>query len=339
MIKKYNFIIKYPFSTKAKQFIESKHIDVFHIDDEIIKKTITLFIKTINQNTNELENQWAQYIKLDDERIALLFAQIYPVSKILINIIDFAPLNSQLAKYYQKQLNYYLRNCEDDEELKEIITDIIPEIDINEEKQEYTINLVDYLKYELGEDYKLQYTNLENGKIYFQSKKEIINLASAILKKKILTPITIDTKQIPKIFIEASNYIKSKIIKENTFDIKIINKQEIDKFPPCFLKLYNDLISGKKLNHLENYTLGIFLVRMKYSYEEIINLYRNLPNFDEKISSYQIKKLIEKNYNIPNCDTLKSNGICVQECGVKHPLQLIYKQTKTEKGKYENNKN
>jgi len=38
MIKKYNFIIKYPFSTKAKQFIESKQIDVFHIDDEIVKK-------------------------------------------------------------------------------------------------------------------------------------------------------------------------------------------------------------------------------------------------------------------------------------------------------------
>ncbi len=63
-----------------------------------------------------------------------------------------------------------------------------------------------------------------------------------------------------------------------------------------------------------------------YTYEEVLEVYRHLPNFDEKIAGYQIKKILEKKYSVANCETLKSNGLCVKDCKVKHPLQLLKKK-------------
>ena len=72
--------------------------------------------------------------------------------------------------------------------------------------------------------------------------------------------------------------------------------------------------------------MAVFLCAVGYTYEEVLEAYRHLPNFDEKIAGYQIKKILEKKYSVANCETLRSNNLCVKDCGVKHPLQLLKKQ-------------
>ena len=197
-------------------------------------------------------------------------------------------------------------------------------IKYNDKENNYSISLIDYLKFELGDEYKLQYINLRKWIIYFE-KKEIIDLLSVILKKKILNNINIEKKELPKIFIEYGNYIKNKILKENTFNLKIQTKIDTKEFPPCFLCMYNKIMNGEKLTHIENFSLGVFLANIGYTYPEILAVYKHLPNFDEKIASYQIKALMEKKYSVPSCDTIKGNGLCVAECKVKHPFQLFNK--------------
>jgi hypothetical protein len=56
------------------------------------------------------------------------------------------------------------------------------------------------LSLELGDDYKLQYSNLNNGKIYFTTAKELIDFVSVVLKKRILRTQEINKKEIPKYF-------------------------------------------------------------------------------------------------------------------------------------------
>ena len=63
----------------------------------------------------------------------------------------------------------------------------------------------------------------------------------------------------------------------------------------------------------------------------MLDLFKHLPNFDEKIAGYQIQKVIEKKYSVSNCDTLKSNGLCVNDCKTKHPFQLFKPNKKGEK--------
>lgn len=325
----YNYIIKYPFSNKAKEYLDSKEIDLLSINEETIKKSTLFILKTIFQDAQENEKQWKEYLKIDDERIAKMFASLYPLSKLLLTVVDYNPLYQRFGEYYQKQFVYYLKQLTDKEEFKIILEDVCKNISFDENKQKYFLSLIDYLSLELTDSFKLQYSKLEEGKVYF-TKQETIDLLGVILKKRILKNIDIEKKELPKIFLEYGDYIKKKVITENIFEIKTIPKVNAENFPPCFLKMYQKLISGEKLSHIENFNLAVFLQNIGYTYEEILLVFKNLPNFDEKIAGYQIQKIIEKKYSVPNCDTLKSNGLCVADCKVKHPFQL-FKNIKGEK--------
>jgi len=320
----YNYLIKYPFSSKAKEYLKSKDIDLLEIDESLIKKATMFLINTINLSVQDKEKQWKMYLFENDPKIAYIFVSIYPISRLLLSVVDYNPLYQQFAVYYQKQFKYYLSNSRDDSELDELLTDLFPDIKYIEQEGKYVIDLINYLKYELGEEYKLQYINLKSGVIYFE-KSELINLLSVILKKKILNNINVEKKELPKSFIEYGRYIKEKIVKENTYNIKSVSKVDYKNFPPCFAQMYNKIMSGEKLTHIENFSLAVFLANIGYNYDEILAVYKHLPNFDEKIASYQIKALLEKKYSVPNCDTIKGNGLCVADCNVKHPFQLFNK--------------
>ncbi len=326
----YNYLIKYPFSKKARDYLKAKDIDLLNIDENLIKKAVLFLLNTINLSISEKEKQWKMYLSENDEKIANIYVTIYPLSRILLSIVDYNPLYQQFGVHYQKQFKYFIINSKDESEFEELLEDIVPEIKYNEKENNYFIYLMDYLKYELGDEYKLQYINLKNGIIYFE-KGEIIDLLSVILKKKILNNINLPKAEIPKLFLEYGGYIKEKILKENTYNIKIISKINVGEFPPCFANMYNKIMSSQKLSHIENFTLAVFLANIGYTYEEILSVYKHLPNFDEKIASYQIKALMEKKYAVPNCDTLKGNGLCVAECNVKHPFQLINKSQNKKK--------
>jgi DNA primase large subunit len=326
----YNYIIKYPFSNKAKEYLETKNIDLFSINEETIKKATLFILKTVSQETVENEKQWKEYLRIDDERIAKMFATLYPLSRLLLNVVDYNPLYQRFGEYYQKQLSYYLKQLNDKEEFLNIQIDICKDIKYDEKTERYFLSLIEYLSLELTDNFKLQYSRLEDGNVYF-SKSEIIDLLSVVLKKRILKNIDLEKKELPKLFLEYGEYIKKKVIQDNIFEIKIINKPEVNTFPPCFLKMYNKLMGGEKLTHIENFNIAVFLANIGYSYDEILFSFKNSPNYDEKIAGYQIKKILEKKYAVPNCDTLKSNGLCVTDCKTKHPFQLFKNIKKGEK--------
>ncbi|MCK9293341.1 hypothetical protein M0P25_04660 [archaeon] len=319
----YNYILRYPFSQKAKEFLNEKNIDLLSIEPEIIKKSAAFLLKNLSLKNQDKEKQFRDLLKIEDERISLLFVTIYPVSRLLLKVIDYNPLYQQFALYFQKQFKYFITKPLNNDEFIDISKDLCKELSIDTDSNQYYINLIDYLSYDLSEEHKLQYANLEDGKVYF-SKAELVDLLSAILKKRILKNIDLEKEDFPKLFLDYGIAIKDKILKENTFNTPMaINKPQVNTYPPCFLKMHNKLIGGERLTHIENFTFAVFLFNIGYSYDEILELFKNLPNFDEKIAGYQIQKIIEKKYSVPSCDTLKSNGLCVGECNVKHPFQLF----------------
>lgn len=319
----YNYMIKYPFSDKAKGYLEEKQLDLLSVNEEIIKKATLFILKTISQKIQDNETQWKEYLRIDDERIAKMFVTLYPVSRLLLNVVDYNPLYQKFGDYYQKQFLFY-STVANDSEFLEIKDDICKNLKFDENKKKYFIPLVEYLSYNLTDEFKLQYTNLEEGFIYF-SKQETILLLSVILKKRILRGIDFEKKELPNIFLDYGDYIKKKIVDENIYKLEVIDKPAIDTFPPCFLKMYQKLMGGERLTHIENFNIAVFLFNIGYNYDEIMECFKNSPNFDEKIAGYQIKKIIEKKYSVPNCDTLKSNGLCVNDCKTKHPFQLFKK--------------
>lgn len=324
----YDYLLKYPFSKEAKEYIESKNINLLEISPVILEKIEMQFNKLFDiENQNKYFN--IDELKIKDKKINIdEELLVFPLSKIILNTVDNIPLFQAFANYQQKRFLYFINKdyqVKDYDSIEKIIKDICPNLSQNQKG--FFISLVDLLSLDLGEEYKLQYANLENGNIYFPNKEALIDFLAIVLKKRILRTTEINKKELPKSVVELSNKIKEKyaLVQRQREDFNI-NKPNIGEFPPCFDKLYNDLLSGQKLSHIANYHLAVFLCGVGYTYEEVLEAYRHLPNFDEKIAGYQIKKILEKKYSVANCETLKSNGLCVKDCKVKHPLQLLRKK-------------
>ncbi len=100
-------------------------------------------------------------------------------------------------------------------------------------------------------------------------------------------------------------------------------------FPPCMQRLLNALLSGENLTHHERFALATFLINAGLDLELILDVFRHVPDFNEKIARYQIEHLAglrgsRKKYMTYNCDTMKTLGICPgAECGVKNPLTYL----------------
>jgi DNA primase large subunit len=323
----YNYLLKFPFSNKAKEYLSNKRIDLLSVEPIVLEKVRKFLIEEINQEYKIQEKYWFNISKIDDEIIASSYVMIYPLSKIILSIIDNTPLLQSFANYYQKRFIYFSKKETNAEVINSLATDICPSIKFDSKKEQYYVALIDLLTLDLGEDYKLQYTNLKEGNIFFINKEQLLEFLAVVLKKRILRTTEINKKELPKIYLEISEEIKKKFQysqkAREDFDYRFSGKLSNTDFPPCFDKLYNDLLSGKKLSHIGNYHLAVFLSGVGYNYEDIINMYKHAPNFDERIAGYQIKKIIEKKYSIANCETLKSNDLCVFDCKVKHPLQLL----------------
>jgi|GEM_PF-3982304 len=100
--------------------------------------------------------------------------------------------------------------------------------------------------------------------------------------------------------------------------------------PPCIKTIYEKLISGVNLSHAERFHVTAFLLNVGLSVDEVVNLFSNSPDFNEKITRYQVEHIAGKKgsgtkYKPGNCKTFKMNNLCVANddklCKkVNHPL-------------------
>jgi len=105
-----------------------------------------------------------------------------------------------------------------------------------------------------------------------------------------------------------------------------------DLFPPCMKKVVEALKTGGNPSHVERFNLAAFLGQIGLSADEVLDYFRNTPDFNEKIARYQVEHILglrggRKKYMPYGCEKLKSSGICpiTEQCkGGKNPL-AVYK--------------
>ena len=105
-----------------------------------------------------------------------------------------------------------------------------------------------------------------------------------------------------------------------------------DLFPPCMKKVVETLKTGGNPSHVERFNLAAFLGQIGLGADEVLDYFRNTPDFNEKIARYQVEHILglrggRKKYMPYRCENLKSSGICpiTEQCkGGKNPL-AVYK--------------
>ena len=186
----------------------------------------------------------------------------------------------------------------------------------------------DYLKFSpKSDEYKIFYLNLKEGFVELNERK-LIRFVEEVMKSRLL------------IFHEQENDERAKEFAERLLAMipKTTVKISYEK-PPCIEAIINQLYEHENLSHYSRWVLAVYLINIGMDIDEIVKMYQNLPDFNEKITRYHLEFIKKKNYKMPSCEKMLIYGLRKENCPcnkglIDNPLKfgkINRKVKKTEK--------
>src|SRR4030042_5463105 len=170
--------------------------------------------------------------------------------------------------------------------------------------------------------WKLTNQKLRGGYVYLERNK-LTRLFEEYCKKKILDVIPLGDQEL-KNQVRASPLFHDLIAEieavapetEKTptlFSTQATSREKM--FPPCVRVLYQKSLQGINMTHVERLFFATFLLNIGFSLDDVLDLYRNSPDFNERLSRYQIEHAAgEKGkgtkYYAHGCPQLESYQLC-----------------------------
>ena len=201
----------------------------------------------------------------------------------------------------------------------------------------YKIKVVDYVKRSVHfheEEWKLINRSVKDGYVYLNAN-EIVRLFRNELSLLIVEKVkNMKLATFPNQVVNKSQKLKSYWESVNrTYNINYALKKSVT--PPCIQHLYDSIENGENLPHSARLLLATFLLFSGKSIEDIIDVFKKLPDFKENVTRYQLEHLSgkkggSKRYFVPSCEKIKLEELCYQTnvCkGVINPIQLLKNKT------------
>jgi DNA primase large subunit len=164
----------------------------------------------------------------------------------------------------------------------------------------------------------------------FLSSHETVRLIRRELSGYIGSRIrTTDTPSLSKGFEEKVNKL-TELAKKFTVSITVTTE-----YPPCIKHAIEVLNNGENLSHSGRFMLATFLLGRGQTIDEIAPLFKNAPDYNEKITRYQIRQVAGETgsntkYSCPSCEKIKSNDLCfaTPDCDyIINPMQFGKKRS------------
>lgn len=213
---------------------------------------------------------------------------------------------------------------------------------------DYALSLRNYLEVAPGfhhEKWKLVNRPVRGGYVYLPSRDLVRLIAEGV--KRIVEEEAMGgfEGRLPRRLREVADRIRRLLSeKRPASQIPELGEGEavVEAFPPCVRNFYQALVKGESLPHVARFTVTSFLLNIGASIEDVVRLFTNIADADERITRYQVEHIAglrgsKTKYTPPKCETLKTHGLCVEGgrlCrGVNHPL--TYYRRALRRGKIE----
>jgi DNA primase large subunit len=341
-----NDLAKYPFLNEASLYVKETHFDL----QEFERAEMTFIIeRSFNKIEKFIKNEETSY-KLEKFEIEILtfLASLLIMKSTSIDILTkkFALLESMR---FERYLIEDLKNSFKDGKKRLILFKIFKEvfkIDVYSEtiiNEFYKIRVVDYISRSLlfhEEEWKLINRTVKNGYV-FLNVNEIVRLFRHELSLLIIDKIkNMKLITFPNPVIAKSQNLKLywDSVNKRSKVLDYGNRKSIT--PPCIDHLYKVLNDGENLPHSARLLLATFLIYSGKSIDEIVEIFKKLPDFNERITRYQLEHLSgkkggSKKYFVPSCEKIKLENLCHEAnvCkGIINPVQLLSKSGGEAKG-------
>jgi len=346
-------LTRYPFLKVAARFFESEFKslesafnskifdDALEIAKNIILSSIDgkqferefevgdLLCTTCEKNCEDFENCEIDFPKKAYEELkakAKLSILSYISSKILVSFLE----DWIRIRYAVNEANYYskLLKKESDTVLRLIAKDLGIKFQNNR------IHIVSYVRASSkikSEKWRLVNRRFSNGYVY-ATRGEFIRIVEEFLRERLAEKVNVSGLEC-----YFNDVLKELKIKERKFKKSVkVGKVDANVFPPCIKEILAELQSGMNVPHIARFSLASFLLNIGMSVDDVVEVFRSAPDFDEEKTRYQVEHIAGQRgrcveYICPSCDTMQSYQLCVAECGVKHPIDYYRKMLKTKR--------
>jgi DNA primase large subunit len=202
-------------------------------------------------------------------------------------------------------------------------------IEMSDDFRLYKVRVVDYLtrtSHFHEQEWKLINKLVHNGFVYLDADETvrlIRNELSVLIYQKIKAMAII---QLPEVIKKKADELRVKFGEryEPSFTMPVT------KYPPCINHAIDAMNRGENLPHSARVMLATFMLATKKPIDEIVLMFENAPDFNEKITRYQVEHLAgmkggHTKYSVPSCDKLRTENLCFAtvECdGLINPIQF-----------------
>jgi DNA primase large subunit len=332
-------LAKYPFTKESRNYIKDLNLKV----DELVDPDYGEALNRAEQRVEEA--LLGGEVKWRGEPYYEIEALSYPVAILLVVSIDDDFLGRRYALAEAKRAYSLFQRESNPARLLEIAGSAFSWQAKNltsdaSQPYDYALHFVDYLRNASrirNDPWKLVNRLVIKGMVFLK-KDEFARLLSEEVQKHVSSTITSSPKiNLPPILLQRLARI-TQILAERREKMRweeLPQKTMVAAYPPCIKRLYDALLAGRHLSHVGRFTLTSFLLNVGVDSEELIRVYTSVSDFDERLTRYQTEHIAGKKgsgtkYLPPNCDTLKTHGLCPGPDDVcrtiRHPLS--YYRTK-----------
>jgi DNA primase large subunit len=323
-------LAKYPFLQEASAYIQESKFDFAEFDRPEM-------IHIINRAVEKLENELKGkiYSNLDEYEIEIM---TFLVSLLLIKSIGLEEVSKKCSLFEAMRVERFLStdlSIERSSQKKKLLVQKIFQdlfdinIDVDSTSSICKLSVPDYLlraskMYE--QEWKLINRSVKDGYVYLDTD-EAVRLIRNELSNLIYTRIkNMKIYEVPIIIKSKADELRKKYSGRYVYR----NQFKILEYPPCIKHAMEIINKGENLPHSARFMLATYMLAIGKTEEEVIEIFKNSPDYNEKITRYQVEHLAGKKgshikYSVPSCDRLRSEDLCfaVKECeNLINPIQF-----------------
>jgi len=323
-------IAKYPFLAEAGQYLQDKG---FTLEQFATDPDLQIIVDKAYERIESATNGRIYTTKLDSSDtfsflIAIILLKLSGMNT-LINRFSLAEAR-RAEKFLEKDLVSDLNKTSEELAIK-IIKDIFS-VSVKKIKNHFVIPIPDYLRHAVNFheiEWKLVNRRVENGMV-FLTPHETVRLIRKELDGYIGSRIrAANTPSLHKGFEDKVNKLAG-LAKKFTVSTTVSTE-----YPPCIKHAIDVLENGENLSHSGRFMLATFLLGRGQPIDKIALLFKNAPDYNEKITRYQINQIAGETggntkYSCPSCEKIKSNDLCfaIPECdNIINPIQFGKKRS------------
>ncbi|HEX9318788.1 MAG TPA: hypothetical protein VF884_07620 [Nitrososphaeraceae archaeon] len=324
-------LAKYPFLDEASVYIRETRFTIDELDrpemDHIVNRAVNML---------ETEVSFGKvYSSLEKYEVEILR---FLVSLLIVKSLDLEPITKKHSLFEAIRAEKFLTDDLVREKsiqkkkllLHKIFQDLFKiEIDVSSDTNLLRLGISDYLirATKMNEqEWKLINRSVNSGYVYLDPD-EAVRLIRSELSNMIYERIkNMKINVMPsKIKICAMN-----LRKKFSLHTAYRNQSLVSEYPPCIKHAIQLMNRGENLPHSARLMLATYMLSLGKKIDEIVSMFQNAPDYNEKITRYQVEHLAGKKgsriiYSVPSCKKLLTEDLCfaTTECkNIINPVQF-----------------